>query len=260
MRLTVVDGAVATNATWVAYQDDDGPWTFIEGAEGDYSFPVVEERYAVAVVCIQERDEHPITVLRATRAELPALRLPCDRFDDFGLRVEGSIAGVIDGDDVFIAVGPYTGHQSPPFDTYGVGTDPGVTDIVVRRVNGAAVDLVAALGVEVTADLVLDFDLAEAYRLVAATTDVTGLEPEDELTITASYRTIHATSVLLSRQSSGWLAVPVSQLAAGEVQVIRARASQPSVSDRQAFWFVREPEDVTLALPPRTRSDTPGSA
>jgi hypothetical protein len=44
-------GSHPTTSALVAFQDGDGPWQKLQGANGTYSTPVTGQRYAVAVIC-----------------------------------------------------------------------------------------------------------------------------------------------------------------------------------------------------------------
>lgn len=260
VRLTVLDGAIPTNATWVAYQDGDGPWTVIQGEDGEYVFPNEKDRYAIALVCI-ETDLTPVVVWRATRAELPALRLPCNPPGGERVSVSGQVLGVASGDEYAVSAGHGTtiGWEYPD-DTYGVGTDPGPTDVMLRRINGTAVDFVLVRDLDLTADISLDLDLASGFDPIPSTVTVTGAAGDDTVLVNAAFLTPNGTQLSeFGKPSPVWSGIPSDQLRPHDLQIVTAEASNyPNypVRYRVARAYLHEAADRTFAVPPRLNTPT----
>lgn len=188
---------------------------------------------------------------RATRGDLPALRLPCDPRGGERISVSGQVLGVASGDEYAVSAGHGTTVSwAYPDDTYGVGTDPGATDVVLRRTNGTAVDFVVVRDLDLTVDISLDLDLASAFDAIPSTVTVTGGAGDDTLRVDAAFLTPSGTQMLLRQPPSAWSGVPSDQLRPHDLQIVSAVASLYPVRSRVARAYLHEAADLTLAVPP----------
>ncbi len=104
----LVDGSAA-NAGFVAFQDGDGAWKTVAGAQGVYAFDVVGPRYGIAAACLRDSDGSGFVTIGYFTVGEGAARYALDGCagddDEDSVLVSGTIRNAAPGAGFFITDG-----------------------------------------------------------------------------------------------------------------------------------------------------------
>lgn len=244
---------IEANATWVAYQDGDGPWQVVDGLGGRYVFPIASGRYGVAIVCAPTEPgaSKSTRVIHALATELDTVRVRCTTAAH-DASVKGQVVGLAAGDDVAVAFATGSGYPTSATPSFTTKLVTGMSDVVLRRRNGTLVDYAIERaqsfgnGSQWAASVASDVPGASAAAVV------TGALASDAPFLAGWFTTAGGVTVgTYSPTLDAWWGPPASLLAANDVQAARVNAGSPNTDDgrRSAMAYVHEVADVELPLP-----------
>ncbi|MFO0695740.1 MAG: hypothetical protein U0230_19420 [Polyangiales bacterium] len=244
---------IEANASWVAYQDGDGPWQVVDGLGGRYVFPIASGRYGVAIVCAPTEPgaSTSATVVHALVTEADTLRARCTTAAH-DASVKGQVVGLAMGDDVAVSFATGSGYPTSTTPTFTAKLVTGTTDVVMRRRNGALVDYAIERALSFGNGSQWAASVASAVPGASGSATVTGALAADAPFLAGWFTTAGGVTVGTYASSlEAWSGPPASLLAPNDVQAARVNAGSPNTDAgrRSAIAYVHEVADVELALP-----------
>jgi uncharacterized membrane protein len=260
---------------WVAYRNESGPWTRVNGTNGRYTF-TVGTRGGVAIVDA----EQGIQVIYGTAGDLTAFGAASCALGSTGTkRLTGSVAGagmtdmvrvqmgsafaqVLAGTTAFVLDGVNAGAQDLIATRASLGTGGNTPSLAVNRFiirRGLNLPNNAAIPV-------LNFEAAEAFAPVERTLTLTGLGSE-QASVTASYMTASSSASVFgglfgyfadmpsTAATRPYFAIPAAHQAQGDMHALFGMAipagNQNSLNNfRGTISYFRAATDRTLAFGP----------
>ena len=252
---------------WLAYQDGAGTWTRATPNSGTstYAFPIASGKVGIAAVDTVGTG-FDLTVTYATTAEANGLGSANGLGACRAKTVNGSVANVSNSQFAQVTLGYSTKFVIPitssAFSLVGVASGP--QDLFASRLDATtqrADKLILRRGLNIADGgtlAVLDFNAAEAFAPGSANVTVTGLGA-DTANIASLFNGTRGSTFGFVGTISNYLAasgakpydaVPLAQMASGELQQLFASAStaNSNQSNRIAGVYFRSPVDRTLAL------------
>lgn len=266
----IVFTAGPTPLAFAAAQVADGPWQVITpSADGSYTFAAVGQTYGIAAVCANDVYAS-VTVLQATTAETTSPSVDCYVFGGGEPAIlNGTVTGAASQLANLTIANDSIGKTSADPWSYSIMAPAGTWDVFARRyptVNN--LDRIIRrddVALSVSAPAVVDFDFAsEGFAPEPHTVSFEGLQTGETTTVTSTMRSHTGGSSLdLGMSTAGsYLAFPVAELRADDVQIIMANAFLSGASYRQIRRTFVAADDFTAtlpAMPPPTlvESETP---
>ena len=258
---------------WLAYQDGAGAWTRVAPNSGTntYQFSLASGKGGVATVDTVGTG-YTLDVSYATTAELNGLGKGFFQGLCGAKTVRGSVVNVSSAQGANVSLGRSGGENNglPSFSLFDVAAGP--QDLFASRVNATterADKLILRRGLNIPDGgtlAVLDFNAAEAFAPASANVTVSGLGADTAQIVSgfdgtrgsASGRTETFRDYIAATGARPYDAIPLAQLASGELQLLLAGASAANnfSSERVAFVWFRNPTDQTLALGPALSTPT----
>jgi hypothetical protein len=248
-----VNGDTA-NADFAAYQDGNGAWQPLSGANGSYSFPVTDaaKRYGLALACSGTSGPLTATTVRifhAVQSELPGVVFGCMK-PVTGFAVSGAITNGSASTAAF-AVGVSASTATASYALAGV---PGGTrDLLLAALpaSGPATKVVLDRATTLSAPLTRDVDFgtegfvptSQAVTLTNVPAAATGAGEVDFFTSGATF----AQTGAVSGTTGTFWGIPVASQVSGDVHLLRAKnadGSTPAATQSIERWFVT-PADQT---------------
>lgn len=257
---------------FVAYQNENGPWTRVTPSNNIYTFSV-GQRGGVAIV----EPDYSTDIFYGSAAELAAFgRNSCVLEGEGGKRLTGSVAGVGAFDMVQVQLGSSGVLVLPGSPTFTLSNVPdGPLDLIATRSaaggSGFLVNkLILRRGLNLPNNGViptLDFGAAEAFDPEARRLTLSGLGG-DEAAITMSYFTANNDAFVLGGAGLGYFlgmpsdsatrtyyGVPSARRQAGDLHMLFVMALPPGGSGsfdtfRGSISFFRDLVDRTVAVGP----------
>ena len=257
--------------TWVAYQNDEGPWTRVAaGANSTFSFSIAS-RGAVAIVTPRGTG-YRLDVLYGTAAELAAIGPHWEFACDVGpgpnpKQLSGTIAGVSAAEAVRIFMGPRLAVISGGKTTYTLTNTPdGVLDLVaVRGTSTGFLDfstnkviLRRGLNPPNGASIpLLDFDAAESVVPTTANLTINGVGTGNDLLSIVDYRTPGRVAIDLTSRldatAHSYQGIPAAAQLPGdthELLVVAAPSNPNATEERWLLTAFHTATDRTVTLGP----------
>jgi len=255
---------------WVAFQDGDGPWTraqpTVAGGSTQFSYSFSSNRGAIATVIQGGLRLTSVAVLYGEPEELATVSLDSPRFCGSPLKtLHGTVAGLDTNELAVLQSGFITEDVVHAGEAFALNQVlPGPRDILATRItqtNGINVlsKMILRHGIDLPdgATLpVLDFAAAEAFAPVPANVTL-NLVGSDGAFVTAGLvtnnflNTFFIPPQLVPGLVQSYLAIPESQLLAGDLQVVRAQTHAVAHDGLVgAALYFRAPADRGLALGP----------
>lgn len=248
---------------WLAYQNDDGPWTPVPIAPGTSVEMPIHGRGGIAVVRLVPTglgEYHAVNVNYGTTGQLQALGEDWCVTYGGGKRVSGTIAnfGSTTGAHVSIGTGSAFGTPASPSFTFETVAD-GPRDLLAARVNDA----------QITDRLILRRNIDPADGSMLPTLDFAGgeaFEPElhqlsvsnsggADVTVGTVFWTGGGTAGFLSGATAAganvfaFRAIPDGQRNGGDLHMITASVDEETAA-RMATLFIGSPGDESVTLGP----------
>ncbi len=279
--LTITVTAVASGTTvtlsycaadapiWLAYQDGTGAWIRATPNSGTntYAFPIASGKLGVATVDTVGTG-FDLNVTYATTAEANGFGSAVGVGVCGGKTINGSVANVSNAQIAYVTLGYSTAFVIPITSSVFALTKvaAGAQDLFASRLDATtqrADKLILRRGLNIADGgslAVLDFNAAEAFVPTSANVTVTGLGA-DTASIGSLFNGTRGSTFgfigtisdyLAATGAAAYDAVPLAQLAAGELQQLFASASTANNDQNSRFSAVyfRGPTDRSLALGP----------
>ncbi len=269
------DGDVAfvvCDATWVAAQDGDGVWTRIEPAGSTYDFSFRSGRGGIAKVRNLRWDgQNHLDIFYGTVAELrQAATWPDVSYCSPTLGMTGTVVvDTLGSTQVQLHLGTSYSSVGLFTDSFTIFGDPGTWDFVARQVSvsgNAVTRMIVRRNVEVVSGgtlATLDFGSSEAFSMDSSTATVAGLNGDQVLAKSTFFGSKGAAVVPLPARiapdgatPARYEALPASQFAAGDFQLVEAVGYAVGRGARQAGVYTRSPSPRALTLGPRLNAPT----
>lgn len=256
VTLRTYDGPLPSDIELVAYQDGDGAWQAVDGGGGIYTFTVESGRYSVMTVC-EINGFANVRTVRLLASDSTALAVQCPwhpRTGDFS----GEVTGLEDGDTVSIQLGTTVAGAFFNTPTYTASVFPGRADVSAVRYDStlAPQRVIIDRGVLVQDGDQYDFDLGSGgFVPVVLSVEVTGLldgEDQEDTYLTTAFYTARGPATYLGQGvgPTEWFGVPAAEVEEDEVHLLDVEGgSRAEGTYRQAYAFLHEADDVSLALP-----------
>jgi hypothetical protein len=263
-----------TEPSWLAFQDGEGAWTRAEptstGARITYQHTFNSDHAGVATARVFAHGVSAVTVQYGAPVELAIIGdtnpLQCGGPVPFALL--GSVAGLDTNEEAQISAGLELRTTAPhgADNTFAlIGLNPGPQEVLAARVTriDPSTVVVSRLILRRVGDLpdsttlpVFDFNSAESFAPAIGDVTVAGMGPEGAIVNTLLH-TAHSISVVsfgvndMQTATRSYRALPESQLATGDLQILSAQSGPVPSSDlRSAVLFFRSPVQQTLTLGP----------
>jgi hypothetical protein len=259
---------------WVAFQDGNGAWIQAQptttGSRITYSHTFSSDRGAVATTRLPGHGVSSVSVQYGTPEELTLVNVtnPLICGAPQSLSLFGTVTGLDTNEEAQIAAGlglrtaaPRGGDNSFSLG----GLIPGPQELLASRVTrlDPTTTVVTRLILRRVSELpdgttlpVFDFNSPESFAPAAGTVAIGGLGPEGAM-VNTLLLTTHSRSVVsfdtrdMNAATRGYLALPESKLAPGDLQILAANAGPVATGDiRAAALYFRAPNEQTLTLGP----------
>jgi len=251
---------------WVAFEDGDGAWTRVQpavsGANTTFRYEFAADRGAIAMVS-RSGGMSIVSVLYGTPRELETAgdTNPRHCFPPTSKTLLGTAVG-IDTTDVAFVGASFTQRVRVNLDhMFELKALPsGPRDLLAARFvqsTGVPTRFILRRDIDVpdsTTLPVLDFASAEAFAPAAANVSIDGLGAESATSGTRLFARHDEIAVTLQTNLSPnatrpYFAIPETQLAAGELQILSVGTSAGDTgSTRSTTLYFRAPTDRTLTL------------
>jgi hypothetical protein len=254
---------------WLAYQDGNGAWTRVTPNTGTntYQFNLASGKAGLATVDTVGTG-YDLNVTYATTAEFNGFGNTLGLGGCGGKTINGTVANVSNSQFANVTLGYSSKFVSPitssSFSLTKVAS--GAQDLFASRLDASTLRadkmiLRRALNIADGGTLaVLDFNAAEAFAPASANVTVSGLGADTAFIASLFNGTRGSTfgyvgtisDYLAASGAKPYDAVPLAQMASGELQQIFASASTANnnLSSRTAGAYFRSPVDRTIALGP----------
>ena len=257
--------------TWVAYQNDEGPWTRVaSGANSTYSFSITS-RGAIAIVTPRVSG-YRLDVIYGTAAELAAIGPNWEFACEVGpgpnpKQLSGTIAGVSAAEAVRIFMGPRLALISGGKTTYTLTNTPdGVLDLVaVRGTSTGFLDfstnkviLRRGLNPPNGASIpLLDFDAPESVVPTTANLTINGVGAGNDLLSIVDYRTAGRVAIDLTSRldatAHSYQGIPAAAQSPDDVHELLVIAAPSNPNGTEERWLLsafHTATDRTVTLGP----------
>jgi hypothetical protein len=247
------------NATLVAFQDGDGPWTALTGAAGVYLAITNTGRYAVAVGC--SGDLPVVAVHYASVMDTTALNVDgC--FAPPRVKVSITLSGLQDGETGEVWFGAQLDAARQPVVDFDADVVMGMVDVFVRaRLSGVTTKVFRGPRLDLRADQALSLDLGTMGVVPQARAlTLSNRDPGESVRVHTSHATPFSqvqwpvvTRDFGVADPDAYSTLPDSVLNADDVSNITVTGSRTTPDQREIQRVVRAamkaPGALTLALP-----------
>jgi hypothetical protein len=246
-------------ATFVAFQDGDGPWqTISDLGSPSYSFQVKSGRYGVAIACAATGSSafsqiQNFVLYRSTGDTADVLRR-CSTSGQTTFSLSGTISGVGAGQTAEVWLGGIKRTTSP----FSYNMAAGTYDLLgLRRSAGVADVALLKRGVVLSANKTENFDFAssEAFAVAAKALSISNSLASETAKLEMAFfsdKVLGATLASANAISLSAPAIPISKQIEGDYHRITASTLNATAgTERYTYRYTKEvPDALALELPP----------